>query len=144
MREADKRKARLVLCTIINSHTDSSDSCFYKTWDRWYIKQHSRVRLGNARCFTDVTDVHTTKCWGLPHSSVKSKKPNFASELRKQLKVGDNWGWWRIHSSLSDAGLSPSRGWRKAHMCVKVSANLWLYIKLARVWYIITSVYPHN
>lgn len=38
MLEANKRKARLVFCAIINSYTDSSDSCFYKTRDRWYIK----------------------------------------------------------------------------------------------------------
>lgn len=68
-------------------------------------------------------------CW----VAVWRAKRYLASELRKQLNVVDNWSWCGIHSSLSEAGLSPSRGGWTAHMCVKVrlSSNLWPYIETA-------------
>lgn len=68
-------------------------------------------------------------CW----AAAWRAKRYLASELRKQLNVVDNWSWCGIHSSLSEAGLIPSRGGWTAHMCVKVrlSSHFWLYIETA-------------
>lgn len=52
-------------------------------------------------------------CW----VAVWRAKRYLASELRKQLNVVDNWSWCGIHSSLSEVGLSPSRGGWTAHVC---------------------------
>lgn len=76
--------------------------------------------------------------------AARRAKTYFASELRKQLNVVDNWSWCGIHSSLSEAALSPSRGGWTAHTCVKVrfSTNLWLYIETDNIWYIRKRMYP--